>query len=119
MADRTILARFNVEEAEQRFLEDVRSENREDEWVELLTEWRENRVVELLTEFLGPEWRTKEVVLRWEQRNGRWVKAESMLAAEWCRQTIESRGSRLAGLASVQASLKKKIALKKRRAAKA
>lgn len=79
-------------------------------WVERMTAFRETQLRSLLKKYFdADDYMSRELVLRWEQKNGRWVPAEKMVVAEWVAAKIEEKGSRLSGFASCAGTIRSKI----------
>lgn len=112
-SDTTIMLRWNQPDDVLDELEQIEANDERAVWVERMTAFRETQLRRLLREYFGESYMTREIVLRWEQKNGRWTPAEKMLVRDWVAAKIEEKGSRLSGFASCAGTIRSKLTRKR------
>jgi hypothetical protein len=114
--EKEILGRWNLPEEELDVLEELDETDSRGVWVERFTDFRRTQLHALLTDYFGAsDYRRRNIVLRWEQKNGRWVPAEQMNVLAWIEQRVEDKGSRLSGFSSCAGTIRQKLARRRRK----
>lgn len=109
-----ILMRWNQPDDVLDELDAIESSDQREVWVERMTAFRETQLRRLLKDYFGSDdYMNREIVLRWEQKDGRWRPAEKMLVREWVAQQIETRGSRLSAFSACAGTLRSRITRKR------
>jgi hypothetical protein len=112
--DNRILARWNRPDDELDEIDQIEQQDERAIWVERMTAFHEKQLHRRLVEYFGTaDYMQRELVLRWEQKNSRWVPAEKIVVREWIARKIEEKGSRLSGIASCNGTIRAKVARRK------
>lgn len=117
--DDRILRRWNVNEGQWSNdlldeLQDIEDNNDRHVWVERMTAFREAQLRRLLRDYFGAaDYMQREIVLKWEQVDGRWKPAEKMIVRDWVNRQIDVKGSRLAGFSSCAGTIRQKLTRKR------
>jgi hypothetical protein len=117
-ADAVVLRRWHRPSEELDELEQMERDGERAMWRERFTALRETQMLRLLTEYFGtPEWKSRNIVLRWEpnpNRPGKFRPAEQMPVLDWIAKAIADRdGDRLRGLSYCVGHLRSKVTRRK------
>lgn len=113
-SDAQIIARWCRPDDELDEIEQIEQNDERAIWHERMLAFHEKGLHRRLVEYFGTaDYMSKELVLRWESKNGRFVPAEKIVVAEWITAKIEEKETRLSGVAYCNAYIRGKIARKK------
>jgi hypothetical protein len=109
----SILQRWNQPTDVLDALEQIEDDDQRAVWVERMTDFRRTQLARLLREYLGDDYPQKQIVTRWEQKDGRWKPADQMNVLSWINAKVEEKGSQLSGFAACAGLVRSRLARKR------
>jgi hypothetical protein len=94
-------------------MEQIEDDDQRELWVERMTDFRRVQLDRLLREYLGDDYAQKQIVTRWEQKNGRWTPGEQKPVLDWINEKVEEKGSQLSGFAACAGLVRSRLARKR------